>query len=486
MIADAGWNFDNTYSKMPGILLSNVRPSPVVSPSVVVINETLTDELNLNFSIVKKEDLAKILSGNLLPLGSDAIAQAYAGHQFGYFTVLGDGRAILLGEHINKNNMRFDIQLKGSGKTPYSRNGDGRAALGPVLREYIISEAMHGLNIPTTRALAAVTTGEDVVRESLLPGAILTRVASSHLRVGTFQYVAMKKDFRVLKKLVDYTVDRHYPSLKNFENKALELLKVVVEKQIDLTIGWMRVGFIHGVMNTDNMSISGETIDYGPCAFMNAYNTKTVFSSIDYQGRYSYGNQPSITHWNLLRFAEALIPLINKNEGKAVEKINVVFSDFIEKYKKRWLDMMKKKIGLLGEQDGDEALVHDLLSWMEKRKVDFTNTFVFLTHNKLVGGNCFNDNFFNSWFKRFKNRIESSGGSFEKSKKIMEKNNPLIIPRNHIVESVLKESVLNNNLSPLKELVSYLKRPYSLSSNIAKYQAPPKDGDVGFKTFCGT
>ena len=486
MIGDVGWNFDNTYSKMPGILLSNVRPSPVVSPSIVVINETLTDELNLNFSIIKKEDLAKVLSGNLLPMGSDAIAQAYAGHQFGYFTVLGDGRAILLGEHINKNNVRFDIQLKGSGKTPYSRNGDGRAALGPVLREYIVSEAMHGLNIPTTRALAAVTTGEDIVRESLLPGAILTRVASSHLRVGTFQYVAMKKDLGVLKKLVNYTVDRHYPDLKDSKNKALELLKVVIEKQIDLTIGWMRVGFVHGVMNTDNMSISGETIDYGPCAFMNAYDTKTVFSSIDYQGRYSYGNQPSITHWNLLRFAEALIPLINKNEGKAIQEINYVFSDFIEKYKKRWLDMMKKKLGLLGEVNGDEALVYDLLVWMEKRKVDFTNIFIFLTHNKLVGGDSFDDSFFNSWFKRFKNRIDLSEGGFEKSKNIMKKNNPLIIPRNHVVEGVLKEAVSNKNFSLLKEFVTCLKQPYSLSSNIEKYQMPPKGGDLGFKTFCGT
>ena len=486
MVSDLGWNFDNTYSKMPEILLSNVRPSPVVSPNVVVINEALTDELNLNFSIVKKEDLAKILSGNLLPLGSDTIAQAYAGHQFGYFTVLGDGRAILLGEHINKNNVRFDIQLKGSGKTPYSRNGDGRAALGPVLREYIISEAMYGLNIPTTRALAAVTTGEDVVRESLLPGAILTRVASSHLRVGTFQYVAMKKEFSVLKKLVDYTVDRHYPDLKDSKNKALELLKAVVEKQIDLTIGWMRVGFVHGVMNTDNMSIAGETIDYGPCAFMNAYNTKTVFSSIDYQGRYSYGNQPSITHWNLLRFAESLIPLINKNEDGAVEEINIVFSGFIEKYKKRWLGMMKKKLGLLGEEAGDEVLINDLLLWMEKRKADFTNTFVFLTHNMLVEGDSFDGDFFNSWFKRFKKRIESNEGGLEKTKNIMQKNNPLIIPRNHVVESVLKEAVLNKNFSPLKELVAYLKKPYSLSPKIGKYQVPPKDGGLGFKTFCGT
>ena len=318
-ISKIGWRFDNTYSKLPDTMLSRLAPIPVKKPELVVLNHSLSKELGLDFSTTNKEDLALMFAGNLLPEGSDAIAQAYAGHQFGYFTMLGDGRAIVIGEHLSKNNKRFDIQFKGSGKTPFSRNGDGRAALGPMLREYIISEAMHGLKIPTTRSLAVVKTGENVIRETPLPGAILTRVATSHIRVGTFQYVTMMEDEKNLKTLVDYTIDRHYPNIKDSDTPALDLLKIVIEKQTKLVTDWMRVGFIHGVMNTDNMAISGETIDYGPCAFMDTYDPETVFSSIDQHGRYAYFNQPGITKWNLARFAETLIPLIDNDKVKAIQ-----------------------------------------------------------------------------------------------------------------------------------------------------------------------
>jgi len=290
-----GWNFDNTYSNLPDSFISKISPIQVKFPELTIFNYNLAEELGLNFSSIEKNDLSKLFSGNLLPEGSKSIAQAYAGHQFAHFTMLGDGRAVLMGEHISKNNERFDIQFKGSGKTPFSRNGDGRAALGPMLREYIISEAMHALNIPTTRSLAVVKTGEDVIREKKLQGAILTRVASSHLRVGTFQFVATRKKENELKTLFNYTINRHYPNIKQSKNQALDLLKVLIEQQTNLVINWMRVGFIHGVMNTDNMTISGETIDYGPCAFMDVYDPQTVFSSIDQFGRYSYSNQPSIT-----------------------------------------------------------------------------------------------------------------------------------------------------------------------------------------------
>ncbi|MDA8738071.1 YdiU family protein, partial [Candidatus Pelagibacter bacterium] len=313
-----GWHFDNTYSKLSNTFKEDIKPTPVHDPELVILNEQLAADLNLDFSKIKDKDLSSIFSGNSLPDGSNTIAQAYAGHQFGHFTMLGDGRAVLLGEHLCNKNIRFDIQFKGSGRTSFSRGGDGRAALGPMLREYIISEAINALNIPTTRSLAVVKTGEKVVRENLLEGAILTRVASSHIRVGTFQYIAARQNIEDLKTLVDYTIERHYPQIKSSKTKALDLLNLVMEKQCQLVVDWMRVGFIHGVMNTDNMTISGETIDYGPCAFMDQYHPKTVFSSIDKLGRYAYSNQPPITKWNLTRFAECLIPLIDKNEDTAI------------------------------------------------------------------------------------------------------------------------------------------------------------------------
>ena len=313
------WNFDNTYFGLSDAFRENINPIPVNKPKLILINKNLAKELSLDFSKVNDEELSKIFSGNSLPEGSNSIAQAYAGHQFGHFTMLGDGRAVLIGEHVSKKNKKYDIQFKGSGKTTFSRNGDGRAALGPMLREYIISESMYHLNIPTTRSLAVVKTGEHVIREKSLQGAILTRVASSHIRVGTFQYILARQNQNELKELLDYTINRHFPEIKDSKNQALELLKIIIQRQCNLIVDWMRVGFIHGVMNTDNMTVSGETIDYGPCAFMDIYDPKTVFSSIDRMGRYAYCNQPTIAKWNLARFAECLIPFIDKDTDKAIK-----------------------------------------------------------------------------------------------------------------------------------------------------------------------
>ena len=315
-----GWHFDNTYARLADNFLTKIKPSPVKNPKIILLNYNLSKELGLNFSNISENELSSIFSGNFLPEKTECIAQAYAGHQFGHFTMLGDGRAVLIGEHLSKNNKRFDIQFKGSGKTPYSRNGDGRAALGPMLREYLISEAMHGLNIPTTRALAVVKTGEKVFREKEMDGAILTRIASSHIRIGTFQYAAMQGKKDILEKLLNYTIKRHHPEIleNKGENNAIHIIEKLIEKQISLVVNWMRVGFIHGVLNTDNVSLAGETIDYGPCSYMDYYDPKTVFSSIDHQGRYSFNNQEIITHWNISRFAETLIPLIDNDEDKAI------------------------------------------------------------------------------------------------------------------------------------------------------------------------
>ena len=363
-----GWCFDNTYSKLPDSFKENIDPIPVKKPELVKLNENLADELNLDFSNLDNDKISELFSGNKLPEGSKSIAQAYAGHQFGHFTMLGDGRAVLIGEHLSKKKNRYDVQFKGSGKTAFSRNGDGRAALGPMLREYIISEAMHNLGIPTTRSLAVVKTGEKVIREIPLTGAILTRVALSHIRVGTFQYIAARQKRDELEILFNYVIERHYPNIKNSKNKSIDLLETVMDKQIDLVVNWMRVGFIHGVMNTDNMSISGETIDYGPCAFMDLYDPKTVFSSIDQLGRYAYCNQPVITKWNLSRFAECLIPLMHKDQNKAIELATEIINTFEKKYEEKWLNMMRDKLGLFGVDQKDKFLILDLLTWMHQKK----------------------------------------------------------------------------------------------------------------------
>ena len=477
-----GWRFHNTYNTLPKVMLSKLSPAPVKSPKLIVLNNILSQELGLNFSSMDEKELAALFSGNVLPEGSESFSQAYAGHQFGHFTMLGDGRAIIIGEHITKNKNRFDIQFKGSGLTPYSRNGDGRAALGPMLREYIISEAMHGLNIPTTRSLAVVTTGEKVIRETILPGAILTRVASSHIRVGTFQYAAMHKDKNILKSLFDYAIDRHYPNLKNKKNSAVELLKIVMEKQIDLVVNWMRVGFIHGVMNTDNMTISGETIDYDPCAFMDNYDPETVFSSIDYQGRYSYFNQPGITKWNLIRFAETLLSLINAKEDKAIKIANEVINNFGDIYKKKWITMMRSKIGLLGEENEDQKLIEDLLKWMHQNKADYTNTFLKLMSDEKISQN---PNYI-KWHERWKNRLARNKESFKKSLNLMKINNPLVIPRNHKVDECLESANSSESSNLLKKIIIYLNKPYEDQHGISDFQVPSKVNEKKYKTFCGT
>ena len=478
-----GWHFDNTYSKLSNTFKEEVKPTPVHNPELVVLNDQLAKDLNLDFSKIEKKDLSQIFSGNTLPKGSATIAQAYAGHQFGHFTMLGDGRAVLLGEHLVNNTTRFDIQFKGSGRTSFSRSGDGRAVLGPMLREYIISEVIHALKIPTTRSLAVVKTGEKIVRENLLPGAILTRVASSHIRVGTFQYIAAKQNIDDLNTLVDYTINRHYPEIQSSKNKALDLLNLVMERQCKLVVNWMRVGFIHGVMNTDNMAISGETIDYGPCAFMDHYNPKTVFSSIDQLGRYSFSNQPPITKWNLSRFAECLIPLIDKSEDKAIQLASEIIDNFQNIYEEKWLNMMRDKLGLFGKSKDDKKLIDDLLTWMEKNKADYTNTFCYLMNVKIGNNSLYDDKEFINWSKNWKNRISINGNSKEKSLELMKETNPIIIPRNHKVEEALK-SANEDNLEVMNKLLSKFDNPYGEQKGIEDYQLPSLDDN--YQTFCGT
>ena len=478
-----GWHFDNTYSKLSNTFKEEVKPTPVHNPELVVLNDQLAKDLNLDFSKIEKKDLSQIFSGNTLPKGSATIAQAYAGHQFGHFTMLGDGRAVLLGEHLVNNTTRFDIQFKGSGRTSFSRSGDGRAVLGPMLREYIISEVIHALKIPTTRSLAVVKTGEKIVREDLLPGAILTRVASSHIRVGTFQYIAAKQNIDDLNTLVEYTINRHYPEIQSSKNKALDLLNLVMERQCKLVVNWMRVGFIHGVMNTDNMTISGETIDYGPCAFMDHYNPKTVFSSIDQLGRYSFSNQPPITKWNLSRFAECLIPLIDKSEDKAIQLATEIIDNFQNIYEEKWLNMMRDKLGLFGKSKDDKKLIDDLLTWMEKNKADYTNTFCYLMNVKIGNNSLYDDKEFINWSKNWKNRISINGNSKEKSLELMKETNPIIIPRNHKVEEALK-SANEDNLEVMNKLLSKFDNPYGEQKGIEDYQLPSLDDN--YQTFCGT
>ena len=479
-----GWCFDNTYYRLSDIFKEDIKPIPVKKPELVLLNKTLAENLNLNFSNLDNQELSELFSGNSLPKGSNSIAQAYAGHQFGHFTLLGDGRAVLIGEHLSKDNKRYDIQFKGSGKTAFSRNGDGRAALGPMLREYIISEAMNGLGIPTTRSLAVVKTGEDVIRETSQPGAILTRIASSHIRVGTFQYIAARQKKDEIEVLLNYVIDRHYPDIKNSKNKATELLSIVLEKQINLVVNWMRVGFIHGVMNTDNMSISGETIDYGPCAFMDTYDPKTVFSSIDQMGRYAYFNQPVITKWNLSRFAECLIPLIDKNQENAIKLATEIINSFEKKYEEKWLNMMRDKLGLFGMDEKDKFLILDLLTWMHQKKIDYTNIFCHLMNENIKEDKDYEDEDFKNWKKRWNERLKTNNNTPEKSLKLMRSANPIVIPRNHKVEEVL-EAAEKNNFKPITRLVEILKDPYSQQKNIINYQIP-SNSEKKYQTFCGT
>ena len=478
------WNFDNSYSRLSNAFKEHVEPIVVKNPELILINEDLAKELNLDFTKIDKAELSDLFTGNILPEGSNAIAQAYAGHQFGHFTMLGDGRAVLIGEHLTKSNKRCDIQFKGSGKTAFSRNGDGRAALGPMLREYIISEAMHSLDIPTTRSLAVAKTGEKIMRDTTLQSAILTRVASSHIRVGTFQYVAARNKKGELEILLNYVVKRHYPELINSKNKALDLLNVLIDKQIDLVVDWMRVGFIHGVMNTDNMTISGETIDYGPCAFMDTYDPKTVFSSIDKMGRYAYCNQPAITKWNLSRFAECLIPLIDEDEDKAVKSATELIETFGEKYEKKWLNMMRKKLGLFGVENEDKFLIVDLLTWMHQKKVDYTNTFCHLMELNEYDDDLYKNNDFQNWKIKWQERLKLNDNTSENYVKLMKSVNPLVIPRNHKIEESL-ESAKDNNFEPFNKFLEILRKPYVEQENISNY-LKMDSSSKGYKTFCGT
>jgi len=479
------WKFKNSYLQLPQNMQSKQLPEKVKNPKIVLINNNLSNELGINLSNLDPEYLALVFSGNQLPTGSDTIAMAYAGHQFGHFTILGDGRAILIGEHINNKKQRYEIQFKGSGKTEFSRNGDGKAALGPMLREYIISEAMYHLNIPTTRSLAVVKTDEKVIRETELTRAILTRVASSHIRVGTFQYFAYKKDDESLKSLVNYSIDRHYAEIKNSENIYINLIDRLMDKQIDLVVNWMRVGFIHGVMNTDNMALSGETIDYGPCAFMDKYDPKTVFSSIDHFGRYAYYNQPSITKWNLARFAECLIPFLDTNKDEAIKIATNKINEFDKKYEKKWLKMMSDKIGLLDTEKEDEVLILDLLQWMHSNKADYTNTFYNLINEKIFSNQVYDNADFLTWKDRWKMRLSKYKNKMDKVEEKMKFSNPIIIPRNYKVEEALSAAE-SGDMSLVEILLKALEKPYENNSNLKDFQITEKLNKSGYKTYCGT
>lgn len=481
-----GWNFDNSYARLPELFFSKVEPTPVRSPELVVLNDRLAASLGLNAEALRSGDGAATFAGNRIPEGAAPLAQAYAGHQFGHFTMLGDGRALLLGEQITPAGERFDIQLKGSGRTPYSRGGDGRAALGPMLREYIISEAMHALRIPTTRSLAVATTGEPIIRETELPGAVLTRVAASHLRVGTFQYVAKWGTVEDLQTLADYMLQRHFPDFDPEENRYLFLLREAVKRQASLIAQWQLVGFIHGVMNTDNMALSGETIDYGPCAFMDAYDPATVFSSIDRQGRYAYGNQPYIAAWNLARFAETLLPLLHGEEEQAIKMAEDAISDFASLFQRNWLAGMRAKLGIFNEEQEDESLIGDLLGMMHKYRADYTNTFLALTFDKREGSDLSCAAEFAAWHERWQARLGRQQESQASSHQLMRSSNPALIPRNHRVEEALEAAAERGDYSVMERLLQVLSNPYAHSPEQAEYSAPPAPSSQPYRTFCGT
>ena len=450
-----------------------------------ILNHKLAKDLGLNLSSIPTEGLARLFAGQDLPAGSQPIAQAYAGHQFGGFTMLGDGRAILLGEHRTPSGRLVDIQLKGGGLTQFSRGGDGLAALGPMLREYIISEAMAALGIPTTRSLAVVTTGEPVYRASVLRGAILTRIAASHLRFGTFQFAAARRDEASLRTLADYAISRHYPELVDASEKYLEFFRAVMDRQAALIARWQLVGFIHGVMNTDNMSISGETIDYGPCAFMNTYSPDTVFSSIDSQGRYSYENQPGIAQWNLARFVETLLPLLNADQEQAIAIATQALGEYPALFERYWLAGMRRKLGLQTDDAGDIPLIQSLLDWMQESKADFTNTFWSLSRENPPDGHAGFDPALLEWSSQWQMRLSREGQSLSSARALMRTVNPAVIPRNHRVEEALSAAEDRDDLSVLHRLLAALASPYDEGDDVAKYQELPPDDD-GYRTFCGT
>jgi serine/tyrosine/threonine adenylyltransferase len=485
--------FQNTYSALPDGFFARVAPTPVASPRLVKLNRPLAVRLGLDPDRLQSSEGAEILSGKRVPNGADPIAMAYAGHQFGHFVPqLGDGRAILLGEVIDADGVRRDIQLKGSGPTPFSRRGDGRAALGPVLREYVVSEAMAALGIPTTRSLAAVVTGESVLRETALPGAVLTRVASSHIRVGTFQYFAARGDTEAVRRLADHVIARHYPEASGVERPYHALLQGVIARQAELVARWLLVGFIHGVMNTDNTSISGETIDYGPCAFMDHYDPAAVFSSIDEQGRYAYANQPQIALWNLTRFAECLLPLFSDDKDKAIEQAQLILGEFAVRFTTAYQAGLRQKTGLLTAQDGDEALVQDLLDAMAKNHADFTLTFRSLSEAALdpdgdgkVRQLFADPTAYDEWASRWRQRISREPQSPAARASAMRAINPAFIPRNHRIAAVI-QAAISDDFAPFEELLTVLSKPYDDQPAHSEYSKGPEPHQRVLQTFCGT
>ncbi len=481
----AGWRLESSYAELPPLFHQATLPTPVREPRLVIFNRDLARSLGLDPEALDHTAGARIFAGNALPEGAEPLAQAYAGHQFGHFTTLGDGRAILLGEQLTPDGDRFDIQLKGSGITRFSRGGDGRAALGPMLREYLVSEAMHALGIPTTRSLAVAATGEVVLRQDgPLPGAVLTRVAASHLRVGTFQWALLRGGEPELRALTDYTLRRHYPDEAEAANPPLALLQAVIERQAELVARWMAVGFIHGVMNTDNVALSGETIDYGPCAFMDHYDPETVFSSIDRQGRYAYANQPAIAQWNLARFAETLLPLFDPEEKTAVEMGTEAVRRFPDRFECHWLAAMRRKLGLFNGEPGDAELIQGLLDWMHGAKADFTNTFASLA-DEIGGDACHNDPDFRQWHEAWQARLARQPQSPAEHTELLRASNPAFIPRNHLVEAALAAAT-DGDLTPFRRFLEILRQPFAHDLQAPEFRRPDPAGGVGYRTFCGT
>lgn len=485
---DSGWRLENTYASLPGALFQRVRPARVPMPRMVIFNRSLAESLGLNAVALDTDEGALLLGGGGLPPGSDPIAQAYAGHQYGRQTMLGDGRAVLLGEQITPQNARIDIQLKGSGRTPYSRNGDGKAALGPMLREYVISEAMQGFGIPTTRSLAVVSTGERVFRQEEAPGAVLARTAASHIRVGTFEYAAAVPDPGVLRALADHVLGRHYPGLGEAEHPHRALFAAIRDRQAELIVRWMGVGFVHGVMNTDNMAVSGETIDFGPCAFLDSYHPDAVFSSIDRYGRYAYGRQPEIAHWNLTRLAEAMLPLFAPAENEAVDVANEMLSEFPARFQKLWMRHFGAKLGLFDVRDEDRPLIEDFLLWMRDTKADFTNTFRSLDSlccAQTVGPSS-TDPTFAGWHARWTSRLREQARELPEAVALMRKNNPVWIPRNHRVEEALQAAETSGDLEPLHVLLSVVSAPFQAHPGREEWMLPAPAGSPPYVTYCGT
>jgi serine/tyrosine/threonine adenylyltransferase len=479
-------SFDNSYARLSEQFFARLPPTPVASPKLVRLNEPLARELGLDPVFLSSPEGVAILAGNRVAEGSEPIAAAYAGHQFGHFVPqLGDGRAILLGEVVDRSGRRRDIQLKGSGPTPFSRRGDGRAALGPVLREYLVSESMAALGVPTTRALAAVTTGEMVFRETPLPGAVLTRVAASHIRVGTFQFFAARGDTDAVRQLVEHVIQRHYPEARDAANPYRSLLEGVIARQARLVAQWLSIGFIHGVMNTDNMSIAGETIDYGPCAFMDAYHPGTVFSSIDENGRYAYANQPAIAQWNLARLAETLLPLLASDETAALAEANAALATYAPLFNAAYIAAFRRKLGLTEERPDDLGLIQGLLDVMAGARADFTVTFRRLSGASADAALSAMEGF-DAWAVRWRARLSAETASGEESRALMRASNPAYIPRNHLVEEMIQAAVNQSDFAPFGRLLGVLSGPYDDQPGAGRFALPPRPEEVVHQTFCGT